>query len=148
VEKSKALRDYQSGTQSSLWYSPLPFKYGESQGIKVFDNLSEYAPLFGKMGFSSEEYFQLLEQGSKAGVYNLDYINDAMKEFQIRTKDGSKATSDAMGQMSESTQKVWKDFNNGKGTVKDVHNAVIKELAGMDDQVKANNIGVGLYGRC
>ncbi|WP_309486280.1 hypothetical protein [Cytobacillus firmus] len=71
---------------------------------------------------------------------------DAMKEFQIRVKDGSKSTSDAMGQMSKSTQKVWKDFLNGKGTVKDVHNAVIKELKGMDDQVKANEIGVGLYG--
>jgi phage-related minor tail protein len=124
--------------------------HGAQNGLnfsnEMFDNLSEYAPLFGEMGFSASEYFQLLEQGSKAGVYNLDYINDAMKEFQIRVKDGSKSTSDAMGQMSESTQKVWKDFLAGKGTVKDVHNAVIAELKGMDDQVKANEIGVGLYG--
>src|SRR5690606_29860313 len=55
-------------------------------------------------------------------------------------------TADAMGQMSKGTQKVWKDFLKGKGTVKDVHNAVIKELKGMDNQVKANEIGVGLYG--
>jgi phage-related minor tail protein len=34
---------------------------------EMFDNLSEYAPLFGKMGFSAQEYFQLLEQGSEAG---------------------------------------------------------------------------------
>ncbi|WP_394136856.1 phage tail tape measure protein [Cytobacillus oceanisediminis] len=124
--------------------------HGAQNGLnfsnEMFDNLSEYAPLFGEMGFSASDYFQLLEQGSKAGVYNLDYINDAMKEFQIRVKDGSKSTSDAMGQMSESTQKVWKDFLAGKGTVKDVHNAVIAELKGMDDQVKANEIGVGLYG--
>lgn len=124
--------------------------HGAQNGLnfsnEMFDNLSEYAPLFGEMGFSASEYFQLLEQGSKAGVYNLDNINDAMKEFQIRVKDGSKSTSDAMGQMSESTQKVWKDFLAGKGTVKDVHNAVIAELEGMDDQVKANEIGVGLYG--
>ncbi|MBT2688256.1 phage tail tape measure protein [Bacillus sp. ISL-47] len=124
--------------------------HGAQNGLnfsnEMFDNLSEYAPLFGEMGFSASEYFQLLEQGSEAGVYNLDYINDAMKEFQIRVKDGSKSTSDAMGQMSESTQKVWKDFLAGKGTVKDVHNAVIAELKGMDDQVKANEIGVGLYG--
>lgn len=69
-----------------------------------------------------------------------------MKEFQIRVTDGSKSTNDAMGQMSKSTQKVWKDFLAGKGSVKDVHNAVIAELKGMDDQVKANEIGVGLYG--
>ncbi|MCM3090203.1 MULTISPECIES: phage tail tape measure protein [unclassified Cytobacillus] len=124
--------------------------HGAQNGLnfskEMFDNLSEYSPLFGEMGFTAAEYFQLLEQGSKAGVYNLDYVNDVMKEFQIRVKDGSKSTSDAMSQMSESTQKVWKDFLAGKGTVKDVHNAVIKELKDMDDQVKANEIGVGLYG--
>ncbi|MGZ0131892.1 phage tail tape measure protein [Priestia megaterium] len=124
--------------------------YGAQNGLnfsnEMFDNLSEYAPLFGKMGFSADEYFQLLINGSKAGVYNLDYINDAMKEFQIRAKDGSKSTAGAMGQLSEKTQKLWHDYENGKATVKDVHNAVIKELKGMDNQTNANNIGVALYG--
>lgn len=124
--------------------------HGAQNGLnfsnEMFDNLSEYGPLFSKMGFSADEYFQLLEQGSKAGVYNLDYINDAMKEFQIRAKDGSKATSDAFGQMTQSTQNLWKEYEAGKISVKDLHNAVIGELKGMDDQTKANQIGVGLYG--
>lgn len=125
--------------------------WGAQKGLdfsnEMFDNLSEYAPLYKQMGFSADDYFQLLANGAKSGVYNLDYINDAMKEFQIRIKDGSKGTSDAMGQLSGSTQKVWKNFLTGKASVKDVHNAVLKELKGMDDQVKANQIGVGLYGR-
>ncbi|PSL96683.1 phage tail tape measure protein, partial [Bacillus subtilis] len=124
--------------------------YGAQKGLnfsnEMFDNLSEYAPLFSKMGFSAEEYFQLLTKGSQAGVYNLDYINDVMKEFQIRVKDGSDSTSGAMAQLSGSTQKVWSQFLKGKGTVKDVSNAVLGELKGMKDQVKANNIGVALYG--
>ncbi len=124
--------------------------HGAQNGLnfsnEMFDNLSEYAPLFGEMGFSAEEYFQLLEQGAEAGVYNLDYINDAMKEFQIRLKDGSDSTSEAMGQLSKGTQKVWKDYLAGKATVKDVSNTVLAELEGMDDQVKANQIGVSLWG--
>ncbi|MCY8242189.1 phage tail tape measure protein [Bacillus haynesii] len=124
--------------------------YGAQNGLnfsnELFDNLSEYGPLFAKMGFSAEEYFQLLKKGTDAGVYNLDYINDVMKEFQIRVKDGSKSTSEAMAQMSGSTQKVWQNFLKGKGTVKDVSNAVLGELKGMKDQVAANNIGVALYG--
>ncbi|WP_217489100.1 hypothetical protein, partial [Bacillus amyloliquefaciens] len=67
-------------------------------------------------------YFQLLKKGTDSGVYNLDYINDVMKEFQIRVKDGSDSTSGAMGQLSGSTQKVWKSFLKGKSTVKDVSN--------------------------
>ncbi|MCM3599011.1 phage tail tape measure protein [Metabacillus idriensis] len=136
------------GTDSKKAFDLMAF--GAQNGLnfsnEMFDNLSEYAPLFGKMGFSADEYFQLLIKGSKAGVYNLDYINDLMKENQIRLKDGSKATTEAMGQLSGSTQKVWKDMLAGKATVKDVHNVVIKELKGMDDQTKANNIAVGLYG--
>lgn len=113
---------------------------------EMLDNLSEYAPLYKKMGFSSEEYFKLLKKGSDSGVYNLDYINDAMKEFQIRTKDNSKATIEAMGQTSKATQGVFTEFSNGKATVKDLHNAVIKDLSSMEDQTKANEIGVALYG--
>jgi TP901 family phage tail tape measure protein len=124
--------------------------HGAQNGLnfsnELFDNLSEYAPLFGKMGFSAQQYFELLERGSAMGVYNLDYINDVMKEFQIRVKDGSKATSDAMDQLSGSTNKVWKSFLKGEGTVKDVHDAIITELSNMEDQVKANEIGVGMYG--
>lgn len=124
--------------------------HGAQNGLnfsnEMFDNLSEYSTLFGNMGFSAEEYFQLLQQGSEAGVYNLDYINDVMKEFQIRVKDGSKASTDAMAGLSEETNGVWKAFLKGDGTVKDVSNAVLAELSGMEDQVKANEIGVGLYG--
>lgn len=69
-----------------------------------------------------------------------------MKEFQIKSKDGSKATSDAMGELSKDTQKVWKDFLNGKGTVSDVASTVVSELKGMDNQVEAGKIGVGLFG--
>ena len=124
--------------------------YGAQNGLdfskEMFDNLAEYSGLFADMGYSADEYFQLLINGSEAGVYNLDYINDVMKEFQIRVKDGSKGTADAMAQMSESTQAVWESFLEGNGTVKDVSNTVLAELKAMDDQVLANQIGVGLFG--
>ncbi|APC48298.1 hypothetical protein BME96_09015 [Virgibacillus halodenitrificans] len=124
--------------------------HGAQNGLnfsnEMFDNLSEYSTLFASMGYSAEEYFQLLQKGTEAGVYNLDYINDVMKEFQIRVKDGSDATSDAMSLLSKDTQKVWKEFLKGDKTVKDVSNTVLSELEGMDDQVKANEVGVQLYG--
>lgn len=124
--------------------------WGSQNGLnfsqEMLDNIAEYGPLFSNMGYSAEEYFNMLKQGSEEGAYNLDYINDVMKEFQIRVKDGSDKTADAMELMSESTQQVWKDFLDGKGTVKDVNDAVLKELGSMDDKLKAGQIGVELYG--
>lgn len=126
------------------------FTAGGQRGLnfsnEMFDNVAEYSSLFGTMGYTAEEYFGIMERGAKAGVYNLDYVNDVMKEFQIRVKDGSKGTKDAMGDLSKGSQKVWKDFLAGKGTVSDVASQVVGELQSMDDQVMANQIGVGLFG--
>lgn len=126
------------------------FAKGQQNGInfsqEMFDNISEYAPLFKEMGYSAEDYFELLANGSQNGAYNLDYVNDIMKEFQIRLKDGSKTTDDAMSKLSKSSNKVWDSYLKGEATVKDVFEAIIPELEGMDDQVLANQIAVDLFG--
>jgi len=55
------------------------FAAGAQRGLnfsdEMLDNVAEYAPLFGEMGYSAEEYFGIMERGAKAGVYNLDYVN-------------------------------------------------------------------------
>ena len=134
IESSKAFDLFAAGAQRGLNFSD-----------EMFDNVAEYAPLWGQMGYSAEDYFGILERGSK-NAYNLDYLNDIMKEFQIRTKDGSKATSDAMALMSKDTQNVWNEFLKGNGTVADVSSTVVAELQKMDDQILAGQIGVGLFG--
>lgn len=135
ISSQEAMDLLASGAQNGLDFSK-----------ELFDNVSEYGPLFANMGYSADEYFNLLSNGAKNGAYNLDYVNDVMKEFQIRIKDGSKSTNEAMGQLSEGTQKTWKSFLEGKATVKDVNNSVLNDLKGMDDQVKAGQLGVSLYG--
>ncbi|MGQ4666530.1 phage tail tape measure protein [Metabacillus halosaccharovorans] len=126
------------------------FAKGQAEGLnfsqEMFDNISEYSPLFKQMGFSAEEYFSILANGSQNGAYNLDYINDIMKEFDIRVRDGSKTTADAFGSMSKNTQSMFQKFKDGKITTEELFNAVIPELEKMDDQVLANQIGVGLFG--
>ncbi|WP_423060229.1 phage tail tape measure protein [Bacillus thuringiensis] len=119
---------------------------GLNYSNELFDNLSEYGPLFHEMGFSADGMFTILINGSKNGAYNLDYVNDVVKEFGIRVKDGSKSTTEAMGQMSKETQKVWKAMLEGKATSKDVFNAVLNELRTTDDQIKVNQLGVALFG--
>lgn len=126
------------------------FTAGGQRGLnfsnEMFDNVAEYSSLFGAMGYSAEEYFGIMERGAKAGVYNLDYVNDVMKEFQIRIKDGSKSTDETFSAMSKSTFDLWEAFNRGEATVADVAGAVTKELEGMDDKVEANQLAVALFG--
>ncbi|EKS8366202.1 phage tail tape measure protein [Bacillus thuringiensis] len=123
-----------AGAQEGLNYSD-----------ELFDNLSEYAPLFKQGGFSANEMFTILANGTKDGAYNLDYINDTVAEFGKKVQDGSKGTADAFAGLSKETQGVWKAFNGGKATAADVFKAVIGDLGNMDDKVKQNQIGVGLF---
>lgn len=126
------------------------FTAGGQRGLnfsnEMFDNVAEYSSLFGTMGYSAEEYFGIMERGAKAGVYNLDYVNDVMKEFQIRVKDGSKSTDETFSAMSKSTFDLWESFNRGEATVAEVASSVTAELKGMDDQVTANQLAVSLFG--
>lgn len=77
--------------------------FGAQNGLnfsgELFDNVAEYSGLFKTLGFEADEYFQVLINGSKEGVYNLDYLNDVVKEFGIRIKDGSASTTDAIAQL-------------------------------------------------
>ncbi|WP_095021745.1 phage tail tape measure protein [Bacillus thuringiensis] len=123
-----------AGAQEGLNYSD-----------ELFDNLSEYAPLFKQGGFSAQEMFTILANGTRDGAYNLDYINDTVAEFGKKVQDGSKGTADAFAGLSEETQGVWKAFNDGKATAADVFKAVIGDLGSIDDKVKQNQIGVGLF---
>ncbi|MED3484949.1 phage tail tape measure protein [Bacillus toyonensis] len=118
---------------------------GLNYSDELFDNLSEYVPLFKQAGFSAEEMFTILANGTRDGAYNLDYINDTVAEFGKKVQDGSKGTADAFAGLSKETQGVWKAFNDGKATAADVFKAVIGDLGSMDDKVKQNQIGVGLF---
>ena len=126
------------------------FAAGGHEGLnysnEMFDNVAEYAPLYKQSGFSANEMFTIMANGTRDGSYNLDYINDLVKEFGIRVQDGSKGVSDAFAEMSPQTQKVWDNFNKGKGTSADVFNAVLGNLGKMDDKVKANQLGVAVFG--
>ena len=60
-----------------------------------FDNTSEYIIQFKNAGYSADEFFSILEAGAKNGTYK-DKIVDSIKEMDLRLKEFSKATSDAL----------------------------------------------------
>lgn len=144
---SALMTQYGMTGQEALDVITAGMQAGLDKSGEFTDNLAEYTPLFKQAGFTSGEMLNILKNGLDAGAYNLDYVNDLVKEFGIRVQDGSKGVSDAFGGMSQETQNLWKEFEAGKRPAAEVFKAVITELKGMDDQVKATQIGVGIFGR-
>ncbi|PEM65340.1 hypothetical protein CN613_25700 [Bacillus pseudomycoides] len=122
------------------------YQKGLDYSDDFLDTVREYSPLFQKAGFSMDEMMNILISGAEEGAFNLDYVADAVKEFNIRVKDGSKGVTEAFDQLGGNAKATWEKFNEGKATSKDVMSAVIQDLKAQDNQVTQNQLGVALFG--
>lgn len=96
------------------------------------DNLAEYGQIWAQAGFSAKQTFAILDNGLKNGAYNLDKVNDFVKEFTISLNDGR--IEQNLGSFSEGTQKLFRSFKEGKSTSQDVFQSVIKDLENTKNQ--------------
>ena len=111
---------------------------GLNRSGELTDNLTEYAQIWGQAGFSAEEMFAILENGLDAGAYNLDKVNDYVKEFGNSLADGR--IGDNIDYFSNGTKKLFEEWKNGKASTSDVFYSVINDLSEMENQQKALTI--------
>lgn len=123
---------------------------GYQQGMDFsgdyLDTLSEYSVYFDSMGMSGKDMFNTLIAGAEAGAFNLDKVGDAVKEFGIRSKDGSDATNTAFEALGYNAQDMGKKFAEGGEGAQKAMQDVVKKLSGVEDQQQRNAIGVALFG--
>lgn len=124
------------------------FAKGSQEGLdytdELGDNIAEYAGNFKQAGYSAEEYFQLLANGTKGGSYNLDKVNDSINEIKNRLADGT--IGDAIGSFSKDTQKAFKNWQDGKGTMKDVIDSIVKDISTCTSEQDALTMAATAFG--
>ena len=96
------------------------------------DNLAEYGQLWSQAGFSAKDMFAVLDNGLKSGAYNLDKVNDFVKEFSISLNDGRIEKN--LNSFSQGTRDVFSEFKKGEKTSQDVFKSVISDLEGTTNQ--------------
>lgn len=120
---------------------------GANKNGDLLDSLNEYAPQFKAMGFSAEEFTNVLIDGAKNGAFSIDKVGDAVKEFNIRSKDGSKATIDAFQSLGLNADKMGQSFAKGGEEGQAAFKQVMTALNDIEDPMEKNRIGVALFGR-
>ena len=108
------------------------------------DNIAEYSGKFAQAGYSAEEYFQLLKNGSDGGAYNLDKVNDAINEVTTRLADGT--IEEALGSFDQDTQKVFKAWQDGEATQKDVIDAIVNNIKTCTNEQEALTLASTAFG--
>lgn len=112
----------------------------------LMDTFNEYSTIFRSLGLDVKTTTGLLAQGMKAGARDTDTVADALKEFQIRTTDGSKASADAFKLLGMNAKDSTALFaKGGEGAAKGLQD-VLDRLRSMKDPVDRNAAAVGLFG--
>ena len=135
VSGEEAMGLIAAGAQNGLDYS------GE-----LIDSISEYSVQFSKLGFSADDMFNIFQQGADSGAWNLDKVGDAVKEFSIRSIDGSKTTTEAFEALGLNADEMMATFAAGGDDASIAFQGVLGSLMEMDDQVQRDAIGVSLFG--
>lgn len=94
---------------------------------ELADNIAEYSQIWGQAGFTAQEMFSVLQNGIDSGAYNLDKVNDLVKEISISIIDGR--ISENIESFSEKTQQLFESFENGGATQREVFDSIIDDLS-------------------
>ena len=111
---------------------------GLDKSGELADNITEYSSLWGQAGFSAQEMFAIMDNGLSSGAYNLDKVNDFVKEFSISLADGR--IEENLSSFSIGTQNLFRQWHSGEATTKQVFQSVINDLASMENQQEALTI--------
>jgi phage-related minor tail protein len=135
MSASQAMDYLTKGFQENLNYS------GE-----FLDSVSEYSTYFAEFGLSANDMFAKFKAGAETGAFQLDKIGDAMKEFSLRAKDGSKTSAEAFKALGLNANEMTKKFNVGGETAKKAFETVVTALLNTKDETIRNTAAVGLFG--
>lgn len=130
--------------QTAMDYLVTGTQNGLDKTDELGDNLAEYSGKFAEAGYSADEYFQLLNNGLEGGAYNLDKVNDAINEVTTRLGDGTIAES--IGQYSTKTQELFKAWQDGKATQKDVIDSIVADINNAKGQQEQWNLATTAFG--
>ena len=119
---------------------------GADKNGDLLDTFNEYAVHYKTLGFSAEQMTQHLIKGAEDGAWSIDKVGDAMKEFNIRSKDGSKSSLEAFKLLGINGTKATQMFAAGGEQAQDAFFKTVEALEAMKDPVEKNAAGVALFG--
>ena len=119
---------------------------GADKNGDLLDTLNEYSAQFAALGLSADQFMGSLVEGADAGLFSIDKVADAVKEFNIRAKDGSDSSAEAFKGLGLNSGKMFAAFAAGGETAQAAFFDTVEALNKLEDPLKRNEIGVALFG--
>ena len=119
---------------------------GANQNGDLLDVIAEYAPKFAEAGLSAEQMMQALISGADQGVFSIDKVGDAVKEFAIRAVDGSDSTAQAFKDIGLNAKEMSSAMAQGGDSARAAFEQTVQALLDMEDPLARNQAAVALFG--
>lgn len=119
---------------------------GADKNGDLLDTLNEYSGQFAALGLSADQFMGSLIEGADAGLFSIDKVGDAVKEFNIRAKDGSDSSREAFESLGLDADSMFKAFAAGGDTAQAAFFDTVEALNNMDDPLERNATAVALFG--
>ncbi len=119
---------------------------GADQNGDLLDTLNEYSAQYAALGLSADEFMTGLVSGAETGVFSIDKVGDAVKEFNVRAKDGSASTMAAFSALGMNAEQTMADFAAGGDSAREAFFTVVDALDAMQDPMEKNSTAVALFG--
>lgn len=104
------------------------FLAGANSSGEFLEQIREYPAQLKEAGFTAKETVALLNLTAKEGIYS-DKGVDAIKEANLKLKDGNKAALEALDVLGLNGKAIQKSLQDGSTTTKDVIQDVGKAIA-------------------
>lgn len=123
---------------------------GQQAGLNVsedwLDTINEYGTQFRKLGLDGPEAVGLLSQAVKGGARDTDVAADALKEFSIRSIDGSKATMGAFHTLGLEFDKTTDTLAAGGPAARETFGIILDRVRQIPDAYTKAQVQVALFG--
>ena len=112
------------------------FVAGADASGQFLDTLREYPAYFKEAGLSASEFVAITTEATKQGIYS-DKGVDVIKEANLRIREMTTATSDALKGIGIDSEQVQKDLQSGAKTTFDIIQEVSARLSELPESSSA-----------
>ncbi|WP_446422951.1 phage tail tape measure protein [Enterococcus faecalis] len=135
---------YGMTAQEAMDYITTASQHSLDKTHELGDNLAEYAVQFQQNGYSAKEMFEILESGLAGGAYNLDKVNDLVKEMGIRISDGS--IQSAVETLGGEWQSMYEQMSASGASNNEIFDALVTKISEVGDETEKATLVSTIFG--
>lgn len=119
---------------------------GADKNGNLLDTINEYAPYFKDAGKEADEMFNAIITGAQNGIYDVDKIGDAWKEFMLRVTSADEGPKEALETLGFAAEDVVRKIAEGGPAADLATQEIITALANVQDPYEQNRLAIELFG--